>query len=469
MIQNIFFFLVGGAGLLALFRWRWGPFLMILVGLIQDPVRKITPGAPGYLVLSAAIVWAATVVGAFVSGDVSWEKFRRRYDRLSTAIAVFAILIIPAALRSAMYAPGSWQITAIGLFIYGSFLVGMMVGETYPRGHDDIPRLLGFYAICGSVTIVGALLQKSGVVHPALGTASMGHHWVTYRTGGAVHMMSGFFRSPDVLGWHATTAIMAAIILTIVTTSWRRVFWAGVAVWSSLGILVCARRKMLAMLPIFVLTILILQIRHGRIRHLWLALVSIVVIVAGGLQLYTTHFSDEYSDRFYHDTLISAHERIVQHGWNAVRGTYEQAGFFGYGVGMATQGTQHIAVARPHVWQEGGPGKLLAELGVIGTAGFLGLALVLFGSILDDLTRVSNTSLYPIYSGLTGILLANVGAGIVSAQVFGDPFIAAMLSFFAGLLLSAARVRLPRAHIESMPSRRGPAPISPLPAQGCGQ
>jgi hypothetical protein len=203
------------ASVLSLFRWRWGPFLMILVGMLQDPVRKLVPGAPGYLTLPAATIWAATVLGAFVSGSVSWQGFRNHYNHLSGAVALFALLLTPSIVRSATYAPGAWQITVIGLFIYGSLLVGMIVGETFPQQHVDIPRFIGAYALCGAIFVSGGVLEKLGVSHATLGTNALGHHWVTYRTGGAVRMLAGFFRSPDVLGWHAATVAMFAIICAI--------------------------------------------------------------------------------------------------------------------------------------------------------------------------------------------------------------------------------------------------------------
>jgi hypothetical protein len=424
----------------SLFRWRWGPFLMILVGMLQDPVRKLVPGAPGYLTLPAAAVWAATVLGAFVSESITWRNFREHYGELSGAIALFALSLIPAIIISATYAPGSWQITVIGLFIYGSLLVGMMVGEVFPQRHNDIPRFIGAYAVCGAIFVSGGILEKLGVSHATLGTAAMGYDWVTYRTGGAVHMLAGFFRSPDVLGWHAASVAMCSIICAMFYSGWRRAFWGALAAWGSIAALICNRRKMVIMIPVFAAIFALLHFRHGRSRQLGLILMIFLIVGGIGIESYRRSFSDEYTDRFYSDTAGTAGQRVVKHGIHAVIGTFNQAGFFGYGVGMATQGTQHIAVERPRVWQEGGPGKLMAELGIIGVIGFIFLSIAILRSMNRDLLRVASHSLYPVYAGLVAMLLANASAGVVSAQIFGDPFIAALLSFSMGLVLSSVRI-----------------------------
>ena len=48
----------------------------------------------------------------------------------------------------------------------------------------------------------------------ALGTVAMGHEWIqTSLYGTIVNMIAGFYRSPDVMGWHATALSMLSIIL----------------------------------------------------------------------------------------------------------------------------------------------------------------------------------------------------------------------------------------------------------------
>lgn len=441
MILYAYLLAVGGAVGMALVRWRWGLLLMIPIGLLQDAVRKLTPGAPGYLLLPAGAVWLASVVGAFACGDVSWANFRRMYRTLSAAILLFALLIIPATIRSAMYGPGSWRITLIGLFIYGSLLVGMMIGTQYPRQTGDLPRLLGWYCACAAVLVSGGVFERLGIDLPALGTRALDYVWITYRTGGAVRMYAGFFRGPDIHGWHSATLVMLALALAVCTRGWKaRGVWLTLAAWGAAAVLVCARRKMVAMVPVFAIAFAVLTILHGRGRRLGLMLTLLFAIGASGFQAYRTYVSDEYIDEFYLSTLDTARDDVVRHGWNALAVTYRQAGFLGYGVGMATQGIQHIQADRPRAWQEGGLGKLLAELGVPGLIGFIFMLALLGRALILDIRQASLSPQYPLYAGLAALLIANASAAVVSAQIYGDPFLAALMSFFIGLTLSAARV-----------------------------
>jgi hypothetical protein len=215
---------------------------------------------------------------------------------------------------------------------------------------------------------------------------------------------------------------------------------------------------MISMLPVFILVFAALHVRHGRIRHLGWVLAAMLAASVAGLAVYHRVGPDMAVERFYRTALDTGPGDLRKHGFDAVIGTYDQAGFFGYGLGMATQGTQHIAADRPRVWQESGPSKLIAELGVPGFVGFLLLAAALMVSVVSVLGDVSGTTLYPLFAGLTAIVVANGASAIVSAQVFGDPFISTFLSLLIGVVLSAARVRR-----TAVGRRRTPSPPTPNP------
>lgn len=437
-----FMALVAAGMAVALFEWRLGLLAMVLVALVQDPIRKMLPGAPGVLVLSAGMVWSAAVVGAILGRQIPWARFRRYHPEVAWAVVLFAASLVPAAIRSAVYSAGSWQITLVGILIYGSLLMGMLVGVFYPRSGRDIYRLLAWYCLLASLAMTGGLLEKLGYRHASIGTAVMGYNWVTYRMGSApVQMLAGFFRGPDVHGWHASMLVMLSLVLAFSSSRWLRGLWLLTASLGGVVVLVCGRRKMVSMMPVFLLVYIVLNVRQGRFRHLGWVLVAVVLIFSAGRQVYQAVGVDEVVMRFYGTALDTARDDIRRHGVDSVVGTYQQAGFFGYGLGMATQGTHHIAVERPRVWQESGPSKLMAELGVPGSVGFLILALVLLKALAVDLRRVAGSPLYSVFSGLAAVVIANGAAGVVSAQIFGDPFVAAFLSLLIGIVLSSARVR----------------------------
>jgi hypothetical protein len=85
--------------------------------------------------------------------------------------------------------------------------------------------------------------------------------------------------------------------------------------------------------------------------------------------------------------------------------------------------------------------KAMAELGVPGFAALLFLAAVYAFSAVRATRQSAGTQEYPLYAGLSAMLAASVVGGIVSAQILGDPFVAAFISFLAGLVLSGQRLR----------------------------
>jgi hypothetical protein len=108
-------------------------------------------------------------------------------------------------------------------------------------------------------------------------------------------------------------------------------------------------------------------------------------------------------------------------------------------MGMSQQGVHNIEAETPRLWQESGPSKVVAELGVPGTLLFLGLGLVLFVTAYHVVRFARGDSSFYFTSGILSILAANVASAVVSAQIFGDPLVSFLLAFLAGLLFSDVR------------------------------
>ena len=72
--------------------------------------------------------------------------------------------------------------------------------------------------------------------------------------------------------------------------------------------------------------------------------------------------------------------------------------------------------------------------------------IALFAAGASEVRKVtSKTAGFPhalIYFGLTALLVANLMMGVVSAQIFGDPWISTLLPFTFGLLLSGYRLQV---------------------------
>ncbi len=427
---------------LAVYRWRWGVVAAIVIGLLQDPWRKLVPGTPSYLAMASVPVWIAVMASALFANQLQIGTFLNNFPRFGRAVVWFgAYLLLPAVL-SATYGVNSWQITLLGALTYTMAFLGLAAGWNFSRDDNGRMRLISFYAISASILLIGGPVEYLGWGggHAAIGTESMGHVWVTHRTGEAVYMLAGFFRGPDVMGWHASLVFMISIIMAFRSRGAMRFFWVALGVWGLLGIWLCGRRKMLAMVPVFVGLYLFMIFAFKDVRKL-LPVVGLLIMTAGvGWLTISMIFHTEEVETFYLSTLLEAEDQVRRHGYDSVIATVKQAGFFGFGLGMGQQGVRHIRAEKPRLWQESGPTKLVAELGVPGSILFLYMMCVLFVTAFYIMRNAALDASFYISAGLLAILGANLVSAIVSAQIYGDPLVALLLSLLTGMLMSGARI-----------------------------
>lgn len=438
------------SAVVALVNWRRGVYLMILVAAIQDPIRKLTPGAPAYLVLAAVPVWLGAVVGAWTSEPYVLTSFRRAFSPLASAIGVFLFFLGIASVRSATYGAGSWQLTLVGLFGYLSALAGLVMGYGLARKDGDLDKLLGFYCIVTAIVLVGGPMEYLGIGSgwPALGTTAMGARWVRYRSNYTIEMIAGFYRSPDVLGWHSMGLSMLSICLALRTRGPLRYMWIMLAGWGLIGGMMCGRRKMVLMLPVFAIVLFWLYRRRTGMGTAGSPVKVVLTSVILGYALYYQVRANSDVETYYFFDTGDVLERISSHGYGALLVTYRQSGFWGEGVGTATQGTHHLVVDRPRTWQEGGLARSLVELGV---PGFIAMVFLAFHLMKTVIQLVMNLQLghrqFYLIAGLGSLFLANAASFVVSHQIFGDPFINCFFALIIGMALSGERY--------------GPAPARP--------
>lgn len=446
MTVIILFALIGISSFAALREWRWGWYGMILVALLQDPLRKMTPGTPAYLVLATVPVWACILLGAWRRHGLSIREFRETFPSQWRVVSAFLLSLVIPVVLSLSYGPGSWQFTLVGLFTQGAFMGGVLLGFNFPVRSGDVERVMRWYCILAAVMMIGAPLEKFhiGVLSGLTGTESLDACWVTYRTGKALFMMSGFFRSPDVLGWHAATLVMFAVTLSLRSERWHRFVWVALAGLGGVALMYCARRKMIAMVPVFGLAMCCLQIVLGHFRSLPRLVLVLGVMGCIALYAYTQVGSDADVEKFYGSTMGELDERVQAHGVDSVVITYQQAGFWGHGLGMAVQGVHHINGARPHIWQESGPSMIMAELGVPGLVAFLAMLVAFLVAGYNALKAAAGAPEYPLFLGMASVIIANLAAAVVSAQIFGDPFIGCFIPFLAGVVLAGKRLEVER-------------------------
>jgi hypothetical protein len=429
----------------ALVGWRMGIILMIMLAAVQDPLRKLVPGAPGWLVLVTAPIFVTAVFASVVHTRRWWAEFGREYPHIAKSLVLLMLLSLPAAFLSATYGEGSWMLTLLGVFSYSIVFLGVIAGFHYPRHLPELRRLLVIYCAAHGVMLIGGIIQYMGLFPDwsTLGTEALGYEWVRRHQGYSVDMIAGFYRSADVMGWHAATVCMLSVLLASTGEGYRRSMWALVAALAATALLLCGRRKMVYMLPVFLLALGWVYWQAGRSGRV-VALLGLLLIPVASVWVVGDWVSEDSENiRYYTEASDQTIDRFEVHGFASLVDTYNQSGFFGEGLGTATPGSHHLKVERPRAWQESSSSRILVELGVPGALGFLAvmvaIGLSLWRTAMTQLRARTPQSHYA--AGMLAFFLANVGSLTVSGQILADPFIAAFLGFLVGLTLSVSKLQ----------------------------
>lgn len=452
----------------ALVGWRTGIALMVLLAALQDPMRKLVPGTPGWLALATVPVFAAALLSSSLRTRHWWGDFRAAYPSIAISMLALALLCIPAAMLSLGYGAGAWMLVVIGVFSYAVIFVAIVAGFHYPRKLPEMRKLLGWYCIVHGIALSGAVLEYLNWFPgwDALGSRALGFEWVRRHEGYNVDMIAGFYRSADVMGWHAAAVSMISLVLAATARGRRRIGWGLVGVLAVAALLLCGRRKMVYMLPVFLLALAWIYWQAGRAGRV-LPILGLLLLPLGAAWFVGDKLSEDSSNiRYYSESSSQALERLEAHGFSSLADTYRQTGFFGAGLGVATPGSRHLQVERPRTWQESGTSRVLVELGAPGALGMFAV----MAAIVFNLWRVTLRQLHgrtpaaPYAVGLLAFFLANVGSLVVSGQILADPFIASFLGFLVGMNLSVARVgELAKPPVAG--AADAPAPMHPVRAR----
>lgn len=446
MILLAFLAAVGAFALHAFADWRKGIYWMILVAAIQDPIRKLVPGTPGWLALATVPIFLAVVTTAVVSVPGWWTRFRRQFPTIAKGLLVLVLCSLPAAAISATYGPGSWMLTIIGAFSYALIFLGVIAGYHFPRATAEIRTLLATYCVVHGVMLSGGIIEYLGLLPgwTIIGDDVFGFEWRRYVPGYIVEFIAGFYRSGDVMGWHAATVAILSLVLLSTSRRPSRWLWLLLSAGAVVALALCGRRKMVYMLPVFAIVLLWIYWQAGRAGQIW-SVIGLLLIPAAGVWFVGDWLGEESGQvRYYTETSGETFDSLQTHGFSAVAGTYAQSGFFGEGLGTATPGSHHLAVARPRTWQESGPSRIMVELGVPGALAFLGVIVaIILGvwRVTRELLRLRALNGH-YAAGLVAFFVANAGSLTVSGQILADPFIAAFLGFMVGLVLALARSNL---------------------------
>ncbi len=421
--------------------WRRSLFVAVAVAVLQDPLRKLTPGEPVVYVVLVGVVIGIAALAASISGVSLMPSCIRGWRRyLAVPFGLFIAILVFQALNS-LTRFGNIFLPAIGCLTYLTPFVAMsLIYQAVLRSSDKyLTKFLQFYVVCVSLALTTVYLEYIGYGWPILGEVGTGI--VIHDFGHILSAYSGLFRSSELAAWHAATSVCFLAILIVS----RPKITLGMALWATMLMLVIiglgvltGRRKFLMEIVVFAsaYTTLLFYFGRGAAR---LALLSAFVGVLGALvlalvvpddpkeyKLHTTSY-DIYVQRSQ-SVFKDVPDRITGLGLAPITWAYNRYGLLGAGLGVGSQGTQYFGGVEQGA-AEGGLGKIWVELGAPGLliVAWLGWALARhLWSILKLVSRQS-LPLSRTACGLASFLVANVATFMVATQVYGDIFVLFLL------------------------------------------
>jgi len=435
MALLIYMALLAGACLAAIRDWRRGWLLLPLFGILQDPVRKLTPGTPVVISFSVMALYVAVLIGARSTLFAHLAELSRRFGAVYTAFLPVAFFLLVALVNGlSTFGLQAWQVPALSLGLYVAPIPAIVVGYAFLQREEALYRFFRIYAALTSFALIGTIGEYFRIRLPILGIVGLPWDYIRHLGGLQIRLLSGIYRAPDIMSWHAAMLTAIALIMAIRAGS-RRPIWIGVAAWGFLNCVLSGRRKSVYFVLAFAAVFVWRYFRRLQVRQL--AALFLVVVTIGAIM---QGLASDAATSVYTQGARASNLEIAYRLEGGVRETFRQFGYMGAGLGAATQGTYHLAAGRRKVgWQEGGLGKLAVELGLPGLIAVAVFGMVLFRMLLR-LTSIGDVpgSSQLARVGLFSLFIANVVTFAASAQAYTDGVLALMTTFLTGCLLATA-------------------------------
>ena len=183
-------------------------------------------------------------------------------------------MLIPGAVVMLMRGLQLWKVVLLGAFGYVAPIFGIIVGFVFSLNMKQLVRLLTFYCFFVSLMLSGTVMEYMNIFPDwqAIGTDAMKMVWIKYVSyGHTIYLKAGFFRSPDIMGWHGS--MMTMISLTLFFSNRSKIprwIWLIFAVWGVICIVISGRYKMIAMPMIWAVSFsIIIFLYQGIGRVSW--------------------------------------------------------------------------------------------------------------------------------------------------------------------------------------------------------
>lgn len=462
MALALYLAFLGAACAYALVDWRRGWMLVVICGVLQDPVRKVTAGSPVVISFLVVALYAAILFSGRDEILRHLGEFARRFGALYTSVVAFFFLLIVAALNGMFtYGFDKWKVPLLSLFTYCVPLLAALLGYTWLQREEWMYRFFRLFAVVTSIALVGSVMEYMRVPWRILGMVSFEGDFIRHLPGIQIRLLSGIYRGPDVMAWHASMLTCIGIAMALrAGMSRNALLWGSAASWGFFNCMIAGRRKAIYMVAVFCVAFVWRYGRRLKTGQI-LALVGVLFALYG----IVNHLASNEQTSVYAAGAVASQQELRDRLEGGALETFRQFGLMGAGLGAATQGVYHLLGSHNVGWQEGGLGKLAVEVGL---PGILSLAVISWRVLvlLMRLTRIGDVpgSSQFVRAALFALVVGNIASFMASAQAYTDAVMALTTGFFVGCLFATAALD-ERFAAATAPRDAAPAQLArPLPA-----
>ena len=427
---------------ITLSNWRYGLLAVIPIGVLQDVLRKLTPGVPAYYILWSAALFALVVGTALSTSSLRVRLLWLDDQRLKKAFNLF-FLVILLQVGNALIRWGNPAVPVFGLvFYFGPFvaLLAVIVFAQHPVWIQRFIRVYLCVMVPACLTVyLSKWFQGSVPIFKELGEFT-GQRLMIYDVGSVLYSYSGLFRVGEIAAFHAATcaALLTILILKKNQLTGARVLYSILVALLIGAIILTGRRKMLMVLSIFwvVQMFLLAYPRYGMSRFT-LSLLFLGLIISAGIGMFDQGESSLYLQRG--KTVFSSVQGRAETAFSLFTSALSRSDGIGLGAGIASQGARYAGINNSRAVggsSESGIGLLAVELGIPGIL-VIGWLLYCMGTFLwRKLQFIAHVhqELYLYSASFSALLIANLAAFSVATQLYGDFFVLIILGAIGGML-----------------------------------
>jgi len=435
-------------------NWQAGLMVTFIIGFLQDPLRKITPGSPSTMV---GLVLLAFVLCLYVMYDKKGGQLDLRamfwtVPSIQEWVPLYFTMIAMQAANS-FFRFGELTLTALGIAFYTAPAIGLWAGYQVGCNPPLLRKLILTYLAVASVFAVTVFLDFRGVQNPLFEEVG-GGIMITFE-GYSAQGASGLWRTSEIAAWHLSAA--ACLAMAVGLSSLRRdsqiAFLILAALFSYLTI-PTGRRKGLVLVLAFMAIYMLLFSRKASPasrEQIFSSLFGSAALAYAGYAMFLVASKGDSFNTYLNRTISAKDDifgRFNSQGTDAFARGLEVSQGWGLGVGAGANlgnlrlsdaaTAQRASIQSLGYVSEGGGGKIATEIGIPGLVVGGGLAFLIGLSLWRNFKMLQRLpdNIGFLMLGLFAFGLANVVFFFSAAQVYTDPFVLIMVSISFGSFLA---------------------------------